>query len=139
MEKKAKKKVEETPKVVEKVHKSKMVERDRMIAKPKVTVLSTERGLAVSTSVSQSNYSIQRAVKDAREQYSNLDVELDLFSSSGEKLQLGDYFSRREGRVDKDLKRAKQWVRETRDLADLLHKFAQIVENELPKAAKRKG
>lgn len=139
MEKKAKKKVEETPKVVEKVHKSKVVEKDRMIAKPKVTVLSTERGLAVSTSVSQSNYSITRALKEASEAYSNVDVELDLFSSRGEKLQLGDYFSWREGRRDKDLKRAKQWVRETRDLADLLHKFAQIVENELPKAAKRKG
>lgn len=139
MEKKAKKKVEETPKVVEKVHKSKMVERDRMVVKPKVMVVSTDRGLAVSTSMAQSNYSISRAAKDGLEQYSNVDVELDLFSSRGEKLQLGDYFSWREGRVDKDLKRAKQWVRETRDLADLLHKFAQIVENELPKAAKRKG
>ena len=138
MEKKAKKGAEE-PAVVKKVHKSRVVERDRMIAKPKVTVVSTERGLAVSTSVAQSNYSITRATKDGPEQYSNVDVELDLFSSRGEKLQLGDYFSRREGRVDKDLKRAKQWVRETRDLADLLHKFAQIVENELPKAAKRKG
>ncbi len=139
MEKKAKKKVEETPKVVEKVHKSKMVERDRMVVKPKVMVVSTDRGLAVSTSMAQSNYSITRATKDGPEQYSNVDVELDLFSSRGEKLQLGDYFSWREGRVDKDLKRAKQWVRETRDLADLLHKLAQIVENELPKAAKRKG
>jgi len=138
MEKKAKKGAEE-PAVVKKVHKSRVVERDRMIAKPKVTVVSTERGLAVSTSVAQSNYSISRAAKDGLEQYSNVDVELDLFSSRGEKLQLGDYFSWREGRVDKDLKRAKQWVRETRDLADLLHKFAQIVENELPKAAKRKG
>ena len=138
MEKKAKKGAEE-PAVVKKVHKSRVVERDRMIAKPKVTVVSTERGLAVSTSVAQSNYSITRATKDGPEQYSNVDVELDLFSSRGEKLQLGDYFSWREGRVDKDLKRAKQWVRETRDLADLLHKFAQIVENELPKAAKRKG
>ena len=132
MEKKAKKTGEETPKVVEKVHKSKVIERDRVISKPKVTVLSTERGLVVSTSVSQSNYSIQRAVKDAREQYSNLEVEIDLFSSSGEKLHLGDYFSWREDRADTDLKRARQWVKETRDLADLLYKFSQIVENELP-------
>lgn len=138
MEKKAKKGAEE-PTVVKKVHKSRVVERDRMIAKPKVTVLSTDRGLAASTSASRSEYSMTRSVKDGSEQYFNVEVEINLFSSSGEKLHLGDYFSWREGRIDTDLKRAEKWIRETRDLGDLLYKFAQIMENELPKVAKRRS
>lgn len=132
MEKTVKKKAEE-PEVVKRVHKGRKIEKDQMIVKPKVTVLSTERELAIAASVNKSEYSITRSMGKDGEKYVNLEAEIDLFSSNGEKINLGDYFSWRTEIPNKDLKRAKQWIQETRNLADLLNELASVVEKALPK------